>query len=80
MSTTTTPDSSSSYINRLSDIHIPVLTALTKYSMRDMQKKYKTTLKKQHVASNQYLTPFSDLYARTPRASIPMSPMRDCGA
>jgi len=31
------------YINRLSDIHIPTLQALIKSSVRDMQKKYKTT-------------------------------------
>lgn len=31
------------YINKLSDIHVPTLQALIKQSVRDMQKKYKTT-------------------------------------
>jgi hypothetical protein len=31
------------YINKLSDIHIPTLTALIKQSVHDMQKKYKTS-------------------------------------
>jgi len=31
------------YINKLSDIHLPTLQALIKQSVRDMQKKYKTT-------------------------------------
>ncbi len=31
------------YINRLSDIHIPTLTTLIKASVRDVQKKYKTS-------------------------------------